>query len=384
MTIGPADSAENNNKRIALFIDSLAGGGAEKVVITLANAFSQLGHRAEIICLQQRQEYAVPEHIPVHYLYPQRRVKLASPWSRAKHAKELTALITKLQLNDSAFDLFLANLDETNYIVSACHFSPCYYIVHNAIMPTLARAKLMGPHKYLRQRRLFKALEQRRIIAVSQALAQEVEQQNLFTAESTSAIYNPFDLTAIRAASEEKCSKLPSFPYILHIGRFAKQKRHDVLFSAIKRLSDTSLKLVCLVSNTAGLQRLVQRLGVADRVVVVEFQQNPYVWIKQAKCLVLSSDFEGFGNVLVESLACGTPVVATDCPYGPNEILVGENRTFLVPPNDPEKLAQAITRRLETPINDNIQRLSATFGHIQIAKQYLALLQSPPAPGSQD
>lgn len=90
----------------------------------------------------------------------------------------------------------------------------------------------------------------------------------------------------------------------------------------------------------------IQRLDLKDRVLLPGFQKNPYPWVRHADLFVMSSDSEGLPTVLIEALILGTPVVSTDCPTGPGEILTGELKQFLSPPGDPETLAQNIKRAL--------------------------------------
>ena len=95
---------------------------------------------------------------------------------------------------------------------------------------------------------------------------------------------------------------------------------------------------------------------------MVGFKQNPFNWFKHAQLTVISSDFEAFGNVIVESLICGTPVISTDCISGPSEILTGNMANWLVPPGDPDALAQKIDQLLNNPepINfDSLEKFSA-------------------------
>ena len=90
---------------------------------------------------------------------------------------------------------------------------------------------------------------------------------------------------------------------------------------------------------------------------------------------MLSSDFEGFGNVLVEALCLGTPVVSTKCQHGPEEILTGDLSVGLVPLNDPESLGRAINTAIEQPVVYDPQALIQRFGHLSIASQYLSLIE---------
>lgn len=369
----PLVSKSPSHYRIALLLDSLAGGGAERVVIELAKAFNDLGHRAEIISLQGRQEYQAPDALKVHFVYSEQRVKLTRGSSKKKHVEKLKALVTSLESEGGAFDLFLSNLDETNVLVSLCNFSPCFYIVHNAIQQTLDRAKKMGPFKYWRQKAWFKALNNKHLVAVSDGLKQELRDLSWLKPASVTRIYNPFDVESIRRQGEQATDL--SSPYIIHVGRYAKQKRHDLLFDAMQLVPEP-ITLVCLGANQTAIRTLADKKGLSGRVITPGFEQNPYRWIKQAKCLVLSSDFEGFGNVLVEALCLGTPVVSTNCQHGPAEILEGALSSALVPCNDAKALGDAINAAIEQPVVYDHQKITERFGHLAIASQYLSLIES--------
>jgi glycosyltransferase involved in cell wall biosynthesis len=111
-------------------------------------------------------------------------------------------------------------------------------------------------------------------------------------------------------------------------------------------------------------------------VILAGFHPDPTPFYKTADLFVLSSDYEGFGNVIVEALACGTPVVSTDCPSGPGEILDGGRYGRLVPAGDAEALAGAIEAALsETHDRDTLTRRAADFAPARAAEQYLGLLE---------
>ena len=116
------------------------------------------------------------------------------------------------------------------------------------------------------------------------------------------------------------------------------------------RSARNALPLVMLTNHPDKVARLARRHGVAARVRPVAFRQNPYPWMAHAKLVVLSSDYEGFPLVLIEALACGTPVVSTDCPHGPSEILTGPLARWLVPVGDPRALGAAIDEALAAPV----------------------------------
>jgi glycosyltransferase involved in cell wall biosynthesis len=158
-------------------------------------------------------------------------------------------------------------------------------------------------------------------------------------------IYNGFDFDAIRTAAAQPVRELPREPFVLHVGRFMRQKRHDLLLDAWK-LARLSHRLVLLAAPSAELHGMIRERGLQDRITVAGFQANPYPWMRAAELLVLSSEREGMPNVLVEALACGTRVVSTDCPSGPREVLRGELARGLVPCNDAAALAKAMRAAL--------------------------------------
>ena len=162
----------------------------------------------------------------------------------------------------------------------------------------------------------------------------------------------------------------------MHVGHFKNQKRIDVLLQAWARVEgNKNLVLVGEGSKKklARYRRMAEALGIEQRVFFIGWHENSYAWMKQAELLVMSSDFEGFGRVLVEALAVGTPVVSTDCPSGPAEILQGDWRRWLVPTGDPNALAEKINRALkekQKPESD----LIANFHIEAIIERHLRLL----------
>ena len=107
------------------------------------------------------------------------------------------------------------------------------------------------------------------------------------------------------------------------------------------------------------------------------FNKNPYAWMKHAKLLVLSSDYEGFGMVLVEALALNTPVVSTDCHHGPNEILTDDlEQWLLVPTNEPELLAQALDKNLSQKHQVDNASILKELDASKIAQHYISVMEN--------
>jgi len=119
----------------------------------------------------------------------------------------------------------------------------------------------------------------------------------------------------------------------------------------------------------------VAELGLTSDVELGGFAANPFAYMRRAVAVVLSSRYEGFGNVLVEAMACGTAVISTDCPSGPSEILEGGRFGPLVPPGDPGRLAEAMLAVLrQPPDRAALQARAQDFSVAAITMQYLTLL----------
>jgi glycosyltransferase involved in cell wall biosynthesis len=168
-------------------------------------------------------------------------------------------------------------------------------------------------------------------------------------------IYNFVDFRQI----EKKAKKEINYPFfankdyhvIIAVGRLTEQKRFDRLLNAFALLKK-EIKNVRLIVLGKGelfekLNNLANELNIKDYVEFAGFQKNPWAWVSKAKIFVLSSDYEGFGNVIVEAMACGTPVISTNCLSGPNEIITHGKNGLLVPPADEKALAEAMRSLLE-------------------------------------
>ncbi|RYV03669.1 glycosyltransferase [Shewanella sp. OPT22] len=362
-------------KRVAIVINSLSGGGAEKVMLTLAMALQHLGHLPYLVLLQKKGEYDVPENIPYHACFNTDEKHLDAFWKRDKSAKHLAQEIRGIESEFGAFDLFLSNLDKTNMLMTKTDLSPLYCVVHNSVEAQLSRQKKLGPLTYFKMLYAKKSMSNQNLICVSNGIANEINEVKRFIPKSIRTIYNPFDLQGIQRFSNEDSESIPKSDFLIHVGRVAKQKRHDILFSALK-LTKSTLPLVLLCNNPKKAMKLAKQHGVEDRVIIPGFQTNPYAWIKRAKAMVLSSDFEGLPTVLIEALACGTPVVSTDCPHGPSEILTDELSQYLVPVRQPKLLAEKIDLVLkDDPDISNVSVLGQVNAE-NVAKAYLSLIQS--------
>lgn len=362
------------NKNIAIFIDSLGGGGAEKVMLTLASGLKVVGHNVHFFLLEPRIEYKESKDFFVHILYDNISHRKSTNWRNIKNtAKDMQVLVDKVASSHGSFDLHLVNLDPSSKVVSRCNFNRTFYILHNAMAQELKREAKLGPIKYWRKLKEKKSYNNKDLIAVSEGVKNEALSGRYIKPKSVIRIYNPNDISAILVKASEINSDIPSEPYLIHAGRVVKQKRHDILFQALALVPNIKLVLLCKYADKAI--KLAEKYNVEDRVITPHFQANPYNWLKNAKLLVSSSDFEGLPTTLIESLLCQTPVVSTDCDYGPSEILTGEQAEFLTPLNDPKALANKIIQALASPPKIDFEHINQNFSVDSAVKSYLSLIK---------
>jgi glycosyltransferase involved in cell wall biosynthesis len=195
-----------------------------------------------------------------------------------------------------------------------------------------------------------------RIVAVSQGIADETREFFGIAEEKIETIYNPIDLPQITAAAErdpedhfvDEFKRLKK-PVILSVGRLSAQKNQALLLDAYAQLPG-SLRGTLLILGEGKLREALEAkahaLGIHDEVSMPGFVPNPWWYMKQSDLYVMSSNWEGYPMVLLEALACGIPVVATDCEHGPSEIIQGEAFGALVPVGDATALANAVAERL--------------------------------------
>jgi glycosyltransferase involved in cell wall biosynthesis len=255
--------------------------------------------------------------------------------------------------------------------------------VHNVLTPGLAE---MGPiRRWLRLRDIRRAYPHADgVICVSAGVAEDLARYVSIPAAKLSVIHNPVLSEELLRTAERECSHpwmAPGQPpVILGAGRLTRQKDFATLVRAFALLaSDVDHRLLIIGDGAerAALQRLAADLGVAERVTFPGFVEEPLSYMRRARLFVLSSAWEGFGNVLVEAMAVGTPVVSTDCPSGPREILLDGTLGPLAPPGDPRALAEAMRAAIAQPAEPGaLRRRAADFSVDVVARRYLDTLFS--------
>lgn len=360
---------------ILFLIDGLPGGGAEKVVLTLATTMVQEGHDVTLVSLRSECAYPIPEGINYVLVEDTYRGPFRRQTEIRRRARGLDKVLSKI-FAGKKIDVAVSHLPKTDRIVAASRYlRDAWFCLHCALTAGELQNK-KGLKRWRKQQQLIKTYSGRKLITVSRGLQKDVLAVGIRPAAMTT-IYNPLALEKVRSAAQEP-SPLEGEHFLLHVGRFNRQKRHDRLFEAFK-ISGYSGKLVLLGQGTPqeklALEAQAQELGILEQLIFVGFVANPYPYMRAAEALVLSSDYEGLPNVLVEALACGTQVISTNCPYGPHEILQGNLAQGLCDLTAPA-LAEAINRVLASPVSitDN---LLTPFTLKQSVHEYLRLKDLP-------
>jgi glycosyltransferase involved in cell wall biosynthesis len=217
------------------------------------------------------------------------------------------------------------------------------------------------------------------IVCVSAGVAEDLRRYLTLPAGRITIIHNPIQILA-----EEPSARLHPWlgdrgqPVILGAGRLSRQKDFMTLLHAFALLSDLPAHRLMIIGEgpeRAHLEREAVRLGIAERVTLPGFVTNPRACMAASSLFVLSSAWEGFGNVLVEAMAVGTPVVSTDCPSGPREILQDGALGPLVPVGDAPALARAIRQALLDPVPaERLRARADDFAPERVVVPYLAVL----------
>ena len=356
-------------RHIVFVLPDLRFGGGQRVILALARRFVALGLRVDIVNLAGDGELI--EEVPLGV----RHVPLATSSKYSKWRLALT-VVPKLAafLRREKPDAILSSMTGANLATmlacSICAFQG-RVVLREAASTTNAKPSVL---------RLVRVLYRRAnaIVAVSKGVADDLRAQRLPNARLV-VIPNPVDVERLRARAQEP-SVLPDAPYLVSVGRMTPQKDHATLLKAyVMSRARTSHRLVIVGDGpeAAQLRELAIRLCVGPRVDFTGALANPFPMIAGASLFVLSSRWEGYPNVLLEALALDVPVVSTDCPAGPSELLDAGRYGVLVPVGDIERLAGAIDLAIARPAPAT-QAVVDSHRPDLIAQRYLQVLEGDP------
>lgn len=360
-------------KHIALFLPSLRGGGAERVMVNLAWGFAERGLQVDLVLAKADGPYLSEVHPEV------RVVDLGA--RRVLHS--LPDLVRYLRRKRPA--AMLSTLSHANIIAlwaRGIASVPVRLVVREANTVGISASNapaLRGRWTPFLMRFFYRWADA--VVANSSGVAEDLIRLTRLPAEKLKVIYNPVVTPELFAKAEEPLDH-PWFrpgepPVILGVGRLTKQKDFPTLiraFALVRKERPVRLMILGEGEGRPKLEALVRELGLKDDVALPGFVDNPYKYMKRAAVFVLSSRWEGLPSVLIEALALGTPVVATDCPSGPAEILEGGKWGRLVPVGEPHFLARAILGTLQDVREPPPEAAWERFSLEEVVTAYLQVL----------
>jgi len=374
-------------RHLAVFVYDFTGRGAQRRTVTLANAFAERGYHVDLVVVRL--------HGPLESdLSPRVRLVVLNPWwnrlpgvGRIRGRWPLGGVPALVSYLRSARPEVL--LSASNHVNRATPLA-CLLARTNTRL-VLRVSTWLGWYGDPAQRRLrrLRLWQVRRLypladalIAVSKGVADDVVGVTGISGDRITTVYNPAATAELRAKANEPLDH-PWFsrggpPVILGAGTLRPQKDFSTLLRAFARVrARREARLVILGEGRERkrLTRLARRLGITGDLDLPGFVPNPYPYMARASLLALSSRWEGLPGVLIEAMACGCPVVSTDCPSGPAEILEGGAYGPLVPVGDEAAMAEAIISTLNhPPTGERLRARAAEFSVDRAVKRYLEVM----------
>ena len=343
--------AARGRKTVIVFVlSSLEGGGAERVTSLLLRYLDRSVFAPTLILFQRRGEYLadVPPDVAVVDLGKQTR------WDCVRVVTALRRWLAREQP-----DVIVSMLDYAN-IVTVLAALPLRHRCRVIISERNYPPQYLPRRRWSTIRRLLMAWTYRRaqtVIAVSRGIADVLTVDFGVRPDRIKVSSNPVDIRTIQALREVPVSHA-FFDHaerrlvLLAVGRLTRQKNLALLIRALAMVRQTLPATLIVLGQGElrnELEALARQLGVADAVEFVGFQRNPFAWMRRADVVVSSSDWEGWCNVIAEAMACGTPVIATNCPTGPAELIEHGRSGLLVPVGDANALSGAILELAKHP-----------------------------------
>ncbi len=358
---------------VAFFLANLGGGGAEKAMANLARDLQSRSLKVEIVLGEAKGPNLalIPDNVNLVDL----RTRYVAKWLvelthylRTRHPKVLISGLHHVNL----VSIWAKALSGANTKLVVTVHGPLSLEIGKS-KKTLAKViPLLVKMFYTRADK---------IVCVSSGIAKELVERYRLPEDKIEVIYNPVITSNIFVKAQEPVYHTwfepGQPPVILSAGRLTQAKDFETLiraFALVREKVHTRLMILGEGPDRPKLERLVESLQLSECVCMPGFVDNPYKYMKRSAVFVLSSRWEGFGNVIVEALALGIPVVSTNCPSGPAEILANGKWGKLVPVGDPEALSLAILEALNDDGSRGIER-AMCFTAENIGTRYLEMIR---------
>lgn len=394
--------AHRDRITVLFVVPSMAGGGAERCALEVLQGLDPEVYKRYLLPFDRRGEYS--DELPVGLVLPDtnegRMSKLLKFLPRFI-GKWLVPTLRVAQANRRlAPDIVISFMPEASLptsLVRWLRMGPPFLWVVSEQNATRRRVVESNPSRWRRwiQDRWIRTAyaEADQVVAVSAGVKKGLLRDYSLEQEKLSVVLNPVDNNRVQAESEKAVPTVwKGEQLIVAMGRLTRQKGFDILLRAFQLIRvNRSVSLIILGTGEEKqlLEALAEALDIADDVHLLGFQANPWAYLKRADVFVLSSRWEGCPLVIAETMACGTPVVATDCDYGPRELIQHGANGVLIPPENSGALAEAVLEILASP--EKAERLSqkaviraGELDSLVISRQYdllfRKLLDSRPTP----
>jgi len=357
---------------IAFFLPSFEMGGAQRVIVNIANELSDRDYPIELVCRNKEGPLLndIRSNIEI--------TNLSIP--DIQHVGVLPAVPSLIQyFRKSPPKIMFSAMNHVNIPVLLAwklSRSPTKMIISERNHPSsLKSIKNKGLYKIASY--VYPWADQ--ITANSKGVADDLSNRLGIPREQISVLHNPTVTDSLLNKASNSVSH-PWFnndypPVVLGVGRLEPQKNFSLLidsFSVVNNQKDSKLIILGEGSQREMLEEKIDRLNLEDHIQLPGFVNNPYKYMSEAAVFTLSSNWEGLPNALIEALACGCPVVSTDCPSGPSEILCKGKYGRIVPKNDKGELSNAILETLDESPNENMLRQRAQdFSVESISTQFV-------------
>jgi len=376
-----AHPAAASPQRFAIFAPTMARGGAERGALSLAGGLARRGFEVDLVLASAEGPRLadVPPEVRVVDLGA-RRV-LGSPARLARYLRRERPLALASVLDHAnVAALWAARL---------ARFPGRVVVIEQNTLSEAARHGKNGRDRLMPRlvRRFYPWADY--VVCVSAGVTADLAQIVHLPPEKVRVISNPIvdrDIPEKTRAAVEEPWFGEEVAVFVAAGRLRPQKDFRTLllaFSTLRARRPARLVILGDGSERANLESLIEELFLTDDVSLPGAVDNPYAYIARAAAFVLSSRWEGLPTVLVEALSCGVPVIATDCPSGPREILAGGRYGALVPVGDPDALARAMEAALDGAIPPPPTQSWRPYAVDTVVEEYLPLLlDAPSAPAT--
>ncbi len=363
---------------ISIFLPALAGGGAERAMLHLAQGFAERGHKTDLVLAQAEGDYlsVVPAGVRIVDLQARSPVIVSKTLALRRYLQQEqpAVLLSALDILSSAiWAQRLAGVSTRIIFCVQTHLSR-QFRNHQPYTGGQVRPRLV--------RWFYPQADA--IVAASHGVAVDLNRLTGIPIDRIQMIHNPVVTPQVLQKMQEPVDH-PWFaasepPVILGVGRLVSQKDFPTLIQAFARVRQhcpARLMILGEGEDRSKLEAQIRQLDLEQEVALPGFVDNPYAYMAQANLFALSSIFEGFGNVVAEAMAAGTPIVSTDCESGPAEILENGKYGRLVPVEDANALATGILESLCQPIDsERLKQRAQAFSVEQVTDQYIQVIQN--------